>query len=650
VPLCLWNWVVKFNMPLVTFQPTGITVDVTPGTELLDAARQAGVEIDLPCGGKGTCGKCAVRIAAGDVECGVLEVQPETGVEEGFVLACKARVANSDVTVDVPPQAVRIGGKFIEDSDDLTMIRGELLPSAHEYDPLAIKLAIDVVPPRKADGFSDLDRITNSLKSRVGEKKVSYALPVIRQAADALRANNGKVTLTLVGERDFFHVTRIEPGDNAEYNYGIVVDVGTTTVTVQLVFIPQAKIVRTLSDYNGQIACGLDVISRINYVRRPDRLEYLRACVLATINDLVRLAADDNGIDPADISSGVISGNTTMIHLLLGLNPEHIRLDPYTPTVFEVPFLTAVETGVCINPQSLIVISPSIGSYVGGDITAGILCTDLVTDSEEINLFVDIGTNGEIVVGNKDFLIACACSAGPAFEGGGIKCGMRAASGAVERIEVDPGTGSAQYQTVGNARPQGICGSGMISLLANLFLTGWIDAAGKLNRSRASYAISVDGRHARYTIVSEEDSATGSPITVDEQEIENIIRAKAAIYSACSLILEQVGIGFDDIANIYLAGGFGSFLDVDNAVVIGLLPDLPREKFRYVGNSSLKGGYMVLVSQKHRQRQLEHARRMTYVELSTDPGYMDQYTGALFLPHTDLRRFPSEKTTGGNGH
>jgi uncharacterized 2Fe-2S/4Fe-4S cluster protein (DUF4445 family) len=631
-------------MPLVTFQPSGITVDVTPGTELLDAARQAGVEIDLPCGGKGTCGKCAVRVAAGDVESGVLEVQPETEVEEGFVLACKAWIANSDLIVGVPQQAGFIGGKFIEDGDDLTMISEELLPSDSEYSPLARKIIIDVAPPRKADGFSDLDRITNSLQRRIGEKKISYSLPVMRQAADALRADNGNVTLTLADERDFFHVTRIEPGDNTSHNYGIVIDIGTTTVTVQLVFISQAKIVTTLIDYNGQITCGLDVISRINYARRPDRLEYLRTCVLATINDLVRLAADDAGIDPGDISSGVISGNTTMTHMLLGLNPEYIRLDPYTPTVFEIPFLTAAETGVYINPQSLIVISPSIGSYVGGDITAGILCSDLVTDSEEINLFIDIGTNGELVVGNKDFLIACACSAGPAFEGGGIKCGMRAATGAIERIEVDPGTGTAQYQTVGNTRPRGICGSGMISLLANLFLTGWIDAAGKLSRTQASDAISIKGRYARYTIASEEDSATGSPITVDEQEIENIIRAKAAIYSACSLILEQVGIGFDDIANVYLAGGFGSFLDVDSAVVIGLLPDLPREKFRYVGNSSLKGGYMVLVSQKHRQKQLEYARRMTYVELSTYPGYMNQYTGALFLPHTDLTLFPSVKT------
>ncbi len=635
-------------MPLVTFKPSGITVFVTPGTELLDAAGQAGVEIDLPCGGKGTCGKCAVRVVAGNIDSDVLELPSEVDIEEGFVLACKARVLNSDVTVDVPLQAARIGGKFIEGGDDLNIIRRELLPSDDEHDPLAVKLIINVAPPRKADGFSDMDRITNSLRKRLSEKEVHYSLPVIRQAADALRADNGQVTLTVVSGHNFFYVTCIEPGDKTACNYGIVVDIGTTTVTVQLVLIPEAKNITTLNDYNGQITCGLDVISRINYAARPDRLEYLRVCVLKTINDLIRLAADDAGIDPGDISSGVISGNTTMTHLLLGLNPEYIRLDPYTPTVFEVPSLTAAETGIDINPQSPIIISPNIGSYVGGDITAGILCTDLVTDTEEINLFIDIGTNGELVIGNKDFLIACACSAGPAFEGGGIKCGMRAATGAIDRIKIDPDTGAAQCRTIGNALPRGICGSGMISLLANLFLEEWIDAAGKLNRSRASDAISIDGRYARYTLVSSENSATGNPITVDEQDIENIIRAKAAIYSACSLILEQVGIGFDDIVNVYLAGGFGSFLDMESAVVIGLLPDLPREKFSYVGNSSLKGGYMLLVSQKHRQRQLEHARRMTYIELSTDPGYMDQYTGALFLPHTDLSRFPSVKTVGKN--
>ena len=287
---------------------------------------------------------------------------------------------------------------------------------------------------------------------------------------------------------------------------------------------------------------------------------------------------------------------------------------------------------------------PGVGSYVGGDITAGILCTDLATTTEDINLFIDIGTNGEIVVGNNSFLMACACSAGPAFEGGGIECGMRASTGAIEKVWVDSATGLARYATVGNERPRGICGSGMIDLVAELFLTGWIDAAGKFDRVRPCPAIRVEGRRASYTIASAEESAGGKPLVVTEIDLENILRTKASIYSACALMLNQVGLSFEDICHIYIAGGFGRFLDLENAINIGLVPDLPRERFKYIGNSSLMGSFMVVVSQDFRQRQLELAQRMTYLELNTDPAYMEQYTGALFLPHTDPARFPSVKT------
>jgi uncharacterized 2Fe-2S/4Fe-4S cluster protein (DUF4445 family) len=337
----------------------------------------------------------------------------------------------------------------------------------------------------------------------------------------------------------------------------------------------------------------------------------------------------------------VISGNTTMLHLLLGLNPEYIRIEPYTPTIMKSLYLTAAEVGVEINPDSWICLSPCVGSYVGGDITAGLLCTDLATDSTEVNLFIDIGTNGEIVIGNCDFLMACACSAGPAFEGGGIDCGMRASLGAIERVDVDAATGTCRYWTVGGTRPLGICGSGMIGLLADLFLTGWIDSAGKLNRAIPSPAIEIVGRNAYYILVPAEKSGTGKALRINESDIENIIRTKAAIYSACALMLKQVDLTFDDLSCIYIAGGFGRFLDLDKATVLGLIPDLPREKFKYIGNSSLMGSYMTLISRDYYLRQIELANRMTYIELSTDPAYMDQYTAALFLPHTDATRFPT---------
>ena len=628
-------------MPRVTFQPFGKTVEVAEGTPLIMAARYAEIDIDLPCGGKGTCGKCIVRILKGDVDSDSLGVLLPSTMSEGFVLACKTKVLNFDIVVEILEQSGSQVGKFVDETDDTCLIRHDLLPADWQFDPLALKWVVNVPKPQYEDGLSDLDRLTRAIQADWGKKHVQYPLPVLQKVADTLREQDGKVTVTLIRESDRYHVIELEAGDESTQHYGIAVDIGTTTVAVQLVFLPLAKAIATRTAYNDQIHCGLDVISRINYAQKPERLAELRSRILKTINKLVVQVCKGHHVNPVQVCNAVIAGNTTMVHLLLGLKPEYIRLEPYTPTILEAPYLTAEQVGLQISPQSWVYLSPSVGSYVGGDITSGLLCTDIAANTEDIHLFIDVGTNGELVVGNREFLMTCACSAGPAFEGGGIEYGMRAAIGAIERVDVDPETGIASYQTIGDVPPKGICGTGMISLLANLFLTGWIDAAGKLNRSRSSDVIISDGRISRYIIVPKEKSGLDKDITISELDIENIIRAKAAIYSACSLMLEQVGIGFDDVANIYIAGGFGRFLDIEKAIVLGLVPDVPREKYHYIGNSSLMGAYMVLVSQDYRQRQTDLARRMTYIELSTDPGYMNQYTGALFLPHTELKFFPS---------
>jgi uncharacterized 2Fe-2S/4Fe-4S cluster protein (DUF4445 family) len=449
------------------------------------------------------------------------------------------------------------------------------------------------------------------------------------------------MTVMLIREPHRFHVVGIELGNTTVKQYGIAVDIGTTTIAVQLINQPMLKVIGTANDYNAQIKCGLDIISRINYAQKPERLEELRILVLGTINKLIKQVCKGRDITAHEIFNAVISGNTTMIHLLLGLKPEYIRLYPYTPTVLNVPYLTASEVGVDINPDSWMYISPAVGSYVGGDITAGILCTDLATDSEEINLFIDIGTNGEIVLGNNDFLIACACSAGPAFEGGGIENGIRASLGAIDKVEIDKNTGTASYSTIGDVSPIGICGTGIISLLANLLITGWIDPAGKLNRDKECEAINIYGKKAYFNIVPANESGTSKVIRISENEFENIVRAKAAIFSAVCLIMDQIGIGFDDISKIYIAGGFGRYLNLKDAKTIGLIPDLPLRKFRYIGNASLIGSYMILISQEFREKQIQLANRMTYIDLSTDPNYMNQYTAALFMPHTNLSLFPS---------
>ncbi len=640
-------------MPLITFQPSGITIDVQAKTTLLDAARLAGVEIDAPCGGKGTCGNCAVRIISGQIDCESLDVLTQMEIDQGFVPTCRTSINDSDVVVEVPDQAGRFGGQFSDD-DGVELIDAALMPTPDDYRPLTEKISISVPPPQKADGLSDLDRLTRALQGQLGKEEIIVPLAVIHHLADTLRAAGGNITATLIienpsaqmhpseynsGIRRRYRVTAIEAKDNIGAHYGIAVDVGTTTVAVQLVDLSNMKVLSTCTDYNSQLACGLDVISRIDYARRPDRRKELRNRVLRTINRLIEQSARRDQVDHFQISCAVVSGNTTMIHLLLGLNPEYIRLEPYTPTVLDVPSFTAAEVGITINPAAPVMISPAVGSYVGGDITAGILCTDLSDGGDEVCLFMDIGTNGEIVIGNREFLLTCACSAGPAFEGGGIECGMRAAHGAIEKVEIDPATGLATCRTIGQVMPRGVCGSGMISLLAQLLQTGWIDAAGKLKRSAPSEAIQINGRQAAYTLVSAKESATGRAIVIDENDIENIIRAKAALYAACALLLTQVGMEFHNLGKVYIAGGFGRFLDLDSAITIGLLPNLPRDRFHFIGNASLAGSRMALLSEKHRERQRRHARRMTYLELATDPSYMNEYTAALFLPHTNPERF-----------
>ena len=631
-------------MTRVVFTPSSRSTDAARGTQLLEAARGAGVDIDAPCGGEGVCGRCIVRVTAGRTNADSLGILPQQAVDEGYVLACRTTVLDSELTVDVPELAGRTGGKFIEDGDDSWPDDSQPLVEQSKIDPLVRTMLLHVPEPQLEDGLSDLERLSRVLRKENGIEEPEYPLPVVRTLADALRNDNGAVSVTLMPSRGSCAVIDVRPGDRPPSTYGVAVDVGTTTVAVQLVCLETARAVATRTDYNGQIACGLDVISRIHYARDPVRREELRIRVLGTINNLIRKVARRCDLPPEEITGAVIAGNTTMMHLLLGLDPEHIRLAPYTPTLLEASRYTAGEVGIHIHAQSRLFFCPGVGSYVGGDITAGLLCAGLTGDSGSVSLFMDIGTNGELVGGNRDILLPCACSAGPAFAGGGIGQGMRAAAGAIERVEIDPETGSAKCWTIGDTRPVGICGSGMISLLAGLYRTGWIDPAGKFRRERQSPAIAIDGRRGTYMVVPGGEDGTEAAISVSEADIENIMRAKAAVYSAIGLLLTHAGIGMGEIDRVYIAGGFGRFLNLEDAITIGLIPDLPRSRFSYLGNSSLAGASKSLVSREYRERMSKLARSMTYVELNTNPAYMDQYTSALFLPHTDSTLFPTVKT------
>ena len=424
-------------------------------------------------------------------------------------------------------------------------------------------------------------------------------------------------------------------------NYGVACDVGTTTVSMKLIDLKSGKTLDGATVYNDQMDCGADIISRIIYAQKGKGLQELNQRIIGTVNKLIEELLSRQQVDRNNITCAVFSGNTTMSHLLLGIDPKPIREDPYPPGLKSMSMTTAQAMKLNLHPDAAVYMTPSVGSYVGGDITSGILYLKSSRESRGVQLFIDIGTNGELVVCGDDWMIGCACSAGPAFEGVGIKCGMRAATGAIEEVEISADGENIHCRVIGDDKPKGLCGSGLINLVAELFKQGIIDRSGKLNHHPEADRIRKLGNQHEFLVVEAGQTAHGQDICISEQDIANIIRAKAAIFSACSLLLKNIGLSPSDIDKIYVAGGFGSNLDFAQGITIGLFPDIELERFEYLGNTSLLGAHLVLISQEHRTKIKQIATGMTYIDLSTESGYMDSYTGALFLPHTNANLFPS---------
>jgi uncharacterized 2Fe-2S/4Fe-4S cluster protein (DUF4445 family) len=609
-------------MASVRFQPANVVAEVPVGTLIHEAALRAGIlDLELPCGGEGSCGLCSVEVVG----------------RESPVLACRTKVT-SDIVVRLPDRS-QTGARVLGDSHSL--IDPGLLPDRDHLAPLYRYQHLTVPPASIEEHYSDWTRLTRELSRQGGAAPIMTELTVLRQLAEAVRASDGNITVATEESAAGLRVRDVQPGHHSERALGLAIDIGTTTVAAQLIDLADGSLLATQTSYNLQIRRGADVISRIDYARTPERQEELRSLVLETINGLVAQLATAGSIEPRDIRAAFIAGNTTMTHLLLGLPPRYIREAPYVPTVNFVPELRAQAVGLNIDPEAIVACAPGVGSYVGGDITAGLLCTDLSTNNRDVFLFMDIGTNGEIVIGNADWMVACACSAGPAFEGAGIKCGMRAAEGAIERVSIGDDGETLHYSVIGGGKPAGICGSGLISLLGELFRQRVVDRSGRFVQSPGTGRIVQHESRRAFLLATAEQTRTARDLVITEADLENLIRTKAAIYAACSLVLENVGLTWDAVARVYIAGGFGRYMRVADAVFIGMLPDLPLERFRYIGNSSLTGAYIALLSREHRRRLAEIASRITYVDMSSNPHYMDSYVKALFLPHTDLEQFPT---------
>ncbi|MBI4681241.1 MAG: DUF4445 domain-containing protein [Nitrospirae bacterium] len=614
--------------------PSGKSIPSSSDTSIFESLKKEDIFLTSSCGGKGTCGKCKIIIRSGSVNTRSAIKLTQEEIKKGSTLACQA-FSEGDVLIEIPKESMlTLEGQIATGkSKDLQAL---LRSTGAGIEPLTERIVLQLPTPSLNDNISDLERLKRELFSKgLGCLRVPFRF--LTDLAKTVRKKDWEVTLCIIHTEDCNEITNIFPDNKKTPRYGIAIDIGTTTLVTYLIDLTTGNLVDITSTYNSQIRFGDDVITRIVYATEHNGLRNLNKTVITDINIFLSLLKKTHHIDSDSIDQFVIAGNTTMTHLFLGLDPSAIREEPYIPTANNFPLAFAGELGLKVNPNTPVYAFPCVASYVGGDIVSGVLAARL-HKKQELSLFMDIGTNGEIVLGNSEWLVAAACSAGPCFEGSGIKHGMRATEGAIEDVRINRKTLEPEIEVIGNTTPIGICGSGMIDVVAEMFLSGILNQKGKL-QIEISKRIR-EGEDGLEFVVYSQD---GRDIVLTEPDIENIIRAKAAIYAGFSILLKEVGYTFDDIHKVYIAGGFGKFLDVEKAVILGMLPDISREKFEYMGNTSITGAYLCALSRKLREEAEEIARKMTYLELSVSRSFMDEYVSALFIPHTNIDAFLSVK-------
>ncbi len=646
------------NRYKVTFLPDQKEVEVDEGTTLFEAAEAAGVYLNSLCGGEGVCGKCRVQITRGNVEVDNNSIAffTKEEIRTGYVLACQTRVKDN-LEVIIPPESRLEEEQILSESHlEEQRVWRETAPitysepdriSLHKrhddpaslFKPLVSKIYLELPEPTIDDNIPDTGRITRELRKKLKYTSFETPLACLQDLSTKLRRHGWKVTASVANHNDTGRILQIEAGNTEDRNYGVAVDVGTTTVVTQLVHLKTGQVLMVEGNHNLQAHYGEDVLSRIAFVCGKGSMHILQKAVVENINTLIQALVQEKSIDIKDITSVVAAGNTTMSHLLLGFMPCSIRDDPYVPTVDLYPQVSASEVGININPYGVLQVMPSVASYVGGDTVAGILACGLA-DRPETSCLIDIGTNGEIVIGNNEWMLSCSASAGPAFEGGDTKCGMRATRGAIQKVQID--NGRVIYETIGKAKPRGICGSGLIELIYELARNKILDIDGKFRSSLQDKRIIEGDGELKYIVAFPEETETGQALAIAQTDIDNIMRSKAAVFAAIKSLIDYAGLTFDQLERIYVAGGFGTYLNIDKAINIGLLPDILREKVEFIGNSSLMGARMALISFHAFEKAISISQSITNIELSTFAPFGEEYMAALYLPHIDRKSlFPS---------
>ena len=646
------------NTKKVTFLPDQKEVEVEEGVTLFRAAEQAGVYLNSLCGGEGVCGKCRVRITKGKARADKHSIVffSKEEIQNGYALACQTQVKD-DLEVVIPPESrleeeqILTGSHLREQSTwsgtcpitysepDWVSLAKRPHDPASLFEPLVSKVSLELPEPSIDDNIPDTARIVREFRKKLKYSFYEIPLPCLQDLSTKLRRQGWKITATVARHNDVGRILQIEAGDTADRNYGVALDVGTTTVVIQLVHLKTGQAIGVEGSHNLQAHYGEDVLSRIAFVCGKGSTEVLQQAVVKNINTLIQSLAQKKVVDVEDITSIVAAGNTTMSHLLLALTPCSIRDDPYVPTVDLYPQILAKDVGININPQGVLQVMPSVASYVGGDTVAGVLACGLA-DRPETTCLIDVGTNGEIVIGNNEWMLSCSASAGPAFEGGDTKCGMRATRGAIQKVEIN--NGGLVYETIGKAKPRGICGSGLIDVIYELARNSILDIDGRFHLSIQDKRIIEENGEREYIVAFPEETEIGQALVITQTDIDNIMRSKGAIFAAIKSLIDYAGLTFGQLNEIYVAGGFGNYLNIDKAVGIGLLPDIPRERIEFIGNSSLMGARMALVSSYAFEKAISISQEITNIELSHFAPFADEYMAALYLPHIDKELlFPS---------
>jgi len=626
---------------LIRFQPLGNKAELDLGKTVLELARTAGVSIESICNSLGKCGKCVVVVRSGSSgltppTSSELKVFTERELKEGKRLACQAKISShANIVVEIPEESRRGHHRLLASGVE-PIVRLE---------PAVSKVLLKLPPATLRDLRADDDRILEILQKRA-RVKARLSPGIHKDLPHALREKGWTTTVSLFRKQE---VIKAEPGDTTRSLYGVAVDVGTTKVVAYLIDLRTGNIASTQSMPNPQIPFGEDLMSRISYsMKDKNGAAQLQKAIVGGVNELIAKLCKDGSIDQDEILETMVVGNTAMHHIFFGIPAEHVAAAPYAPAVRTSLSMNPGHIGLNTYPFGRVTSLPNIAGFVGADAVADLISSGLFRD-EKIGMMIDIGTNTEIIAGNKHRLISCSCASGPAFEGAHIKSGMRASTGAIERVWIDPLTREVSLRTIDDAPARGICGSGIVDAVSEMFKAGILDSSGKIARSANIPGVRTGENGPEFVLVTGQKAASGRDISIGQHDIQEIQLAKAAIFTGVSILMKKLKVKCSALNRVYAAGAFGTYVDATSAISIGMYPDVPVERIRFIGNAAGSGARLCLKSVKMRDLADTLSRKVEYVELASEKNFQNEFAMAMFLPHRDLGRFPNARSSTSKG-